>query len=397
MTIATPSALSRAKATLDRLGRAGIVRLRQFEASRNQKRFVKTYVAVTGSCGKTTTTALTTALLGEYGRSVLGRDNAGIALLRTVRKLAQATDFVVQETSGHAPGAMNLTLGAHRIDVAVVTAIGEDHGSRFRHTDLSVPDAIAREKGRLVEAVRPGGFACLNFDDSRVRAMAERTSERVVGYGRAADAELRAIDVDSRWPGRLRFDLVVAGRTYGVATRFVGTLMLPNVLAALSVVHGLGLPLEPAISKLAEIEPVRDRLGVHAGGDGMTYILDTEKAPLWSTTMLVDDLPNIAIAGLTFVLGDMSDIRTNSGAQYRRLIRALAPRVPTLVVVGQAATYGARLRGEIANIVVAPTAVDVARYLDEQPPGVVLLKANKTLQLWRVLDQVTPKEASADG
>jgi UDP-N-acetylmuramoyl-tripeptide--D-alanyl-D-alanine ligase len=346
---------------------------------------------VTGSCGKTTTTALTTALLGSHGTTVLGYDNAGMGLLRTVRKITAPVDFVVQETSGHAPGAMDVTLGAHRINVAVVTSVGHDHGSRFRFPDIDVPDAIALEKGRLVEAVEPGGLVCLNFDDPRVRAMASRTTQRVVGFGRADDAEIRALNVEASWPGRLHFDLIVAGRTFPVSTRFVGTLMLTNVLGALAVIHGLGFDIETAVRRLAGIEPVRDRQGVHEGQDGKTYILDTEKAPYWSTSLLIDDLPNAAIPNLTFVLGDMSDIRTNSGAQYRKLIRVLAERAAHVVLVGRAAEYGARLlEAGVDNIVVAPTAFDVSNYLDRQPPGVVILKANKDVQLHRVLERVMP-------
>ena len=56
--------------------------------------------------------------------------------------------------------------------------------ARFRFPDIDVPDAIALEKGRLVEAVRPGGLACLNFDDARTRAMASRTREMFVAFAR---------------------------------------------------------------------------------------------------------------------------------------------------------------------------------------------------------------------
>ncbi len=391
MTYPPDTLIAKAATALDRKARAGLLRFRQLEASINQRRFVGTYVAVTGSCGKTTTTALTTALLGSHGTTKLGYDNAGIGLLRTVRKITGPVDFVVQETSGHAPGAMDVTLGAHRINVAVVTSVGLDHGARFRFPDIEVPDAIAKEKGRLVEAVEPGGLVCLNFDDHRVRAMASRTAQRVVGFGHAEDAEIRAANVEARWPERMRFDLVVAGRTYPVETRFVGTLMLTNVLGALAVIHGLGLDIETAVRRLAEIEPVRDRQGVYLGQDGKTYILDAEKAPYWSTELLVDDLPNMAIPDLTFVLGDMSDIRANSAAQYRKLIRILAERAAHVVLVGRAAEYGAKLRDAgIDNIVVAPTAFDVAKYLDSRPPGVVFLKANKDLQLHRVLERVMP-------
>src|SRR5690606_17018561 len=127
---------------------------------------------------------------------------------------------------------------------------------------------VAREKGKLVEAVMPGGIACLNFDDERVRAMAARTRQTVVGFGTSPDAEVRAVNVEARWPGRLSFDLVVGGQTWPVRTRYVGSMMLTNVLGALAVVHGLGFDLTAAVEKLPMLEPLRDRMGVHTGRDG---------------------------------------------------------------------------------------------------------------------------------
>jgi len=373
-----------------------LLSFRKLQARANQRRFVGHYIAVTGSCGKTTTTMFTTVLLGCYGTSDLGLGNAGTKLLRAMRRIRMPVDYWVQETSGHEPGAIDLTASILRIDTAVVTSIGTDHGANFRFPDIDVPDAIAREKGKLVEAVTRGGFACLNFDDPRVRAMATRTNERVIGFGTSPDAEVRAENVRAAWPGRLAFDLVVGGRVYPATTRFVGTMMLTNLLGALAVVHGYGLPLEPAIARLATEEPAHERMNVVVGQDGKTYILDTRKAPHWSADMLVDDLPRTAIPHLTFVIGDISDTRGAGSAQYRKLVRRLSAQVETLVLVGRSAEYGAKLaKTELHNLVVAPTAFDVARYLDSRPPGVVYLKSNKTQQLWRVLDQVTPQDAQS--
>ncbi len=389
-------ALKQAKGAVATAGKQAVRRIRQREARLRQERFVRHLVSVTGSCGKTTTTALAATLLGLYGTSVANHINVGTSLMRVVRKLRTPIDFVVQETGGHAPGAIEVATRAFRIDVAVVTSVGLDHGRSFRPLGIDLRDAIAGEKGKLVEAVAPGGFACLNFDDSRVRTMASRTHQRVVGFGVSPEAEVRATNVEARWPGRLHFDLVIGGRTYPVATRFVGTMMLTNILGALAVVHGLGLDIVPAIEKLASVEPVRDRMGVHAGADGKIYILDTEKAPHWSTMLLVANLPAMAIPGLTFVLGDMSDIMTANGARYREVIKGAARQADTVILTGQAVEHGERLQADLPNLVVAPTAYDVAKFLDSRPPGVVLLKSSGKLQLWRVLEQVTPVGGTID-
>ena len=59
-------------------------------------------------------------------------------------------------------------------------------------------EQIAQAKGELVEALpaeAEGGVAVLNADDPLVRAMAARTKARVVLFGEAADADVRAENV----------------------------------------------------------------------------------------------------------------------------------------------------------------------------------------------------------
>ena len=63
-------------------------------------------------------------------------------------------------------------------DIAVVTTVEPAHLEAFGSLE-----AIAREKGDLVAALRPSGLAVLNADDPRVLAMAGRTSARVVTFG----------------------------------------------------------------------------------------------------------------------------------------------------------------------------------------------------------------------
>ena len=82
--------------------------------------------------------------------------------------------------------------------IGVVTNVGSDHISAF-----GSEDAIAAAKGKLIEVLPKNGVAVLNADDARVLAMRERCAGRVITYGLAADANVRAENVSSRWPARL--------------------------------------------------------------------------------------------------------------------------------------------------------------------------------------------------
>lgn len=361
-------------------------------AARNQRRYCGSYIAVTGSCGKSTTTMLIGKLLAATARTRISTSpNYGRHLLKLFRNLDAPVDYAVQEVSGDTPGALRMVTDTLRIDVAVVTSVGSDHASKFRHQQLSIPEAIAVEKGKLVEAVPPSGLACLNADDPLVRAMAERTRARVIRFGRAEDAEVRAVAVDAAWPARLHFTLRIGGRDYPVATRFVGTLMLPNVLAALSVVHGLGLDIDAAIRTLATVEPVEEHMSVHLGSDQRTYVLDTYKASYWSTERLVDDLGSLGRRDITFVLGNVSDILSERRRRVRGLLRRLAASVDHVVATGDAARYAPQLHLEgLSNIVVAETREDVAAQVARHGQALVIVKSNCDLNLAPCFPYATP-------
>ena len=356
-------------------------------ARRNQARYVGKTIAVTGSVGKSTATWLTSTLLSaDHSVSSNGDQNRGDDMLVLLTSIARPTDFVVFELSAYPEEVYDAALKALEIDVAVVTRVGLDHATFFRDEET-----VASVKGRLVDRVRAGGLVCLNADDARCRAMASRTKERVILYGRSEDAEVQAVAVDATWPSRMSFDLVIDGARRRVETRLVGTLFLPSVLAALAVAHGVGIDIDAAIKRLAEIEPLPARLSVEAGPAGHTFVRDTNKASYWSTLSLIDDLENWGQARRIFVLGDMSDIRNDSSRRYRQAVRSLSGRNALVIGVGGAQSAARRL-ADLGNVVPAATVADVARILDGEPPSLVVLKSNKTVPLSEV---ITPSGVSA--
>lgn len=357
-------------------------------ARRAQAAHCGAFIAVTGSCGKTTTTLLIERLLAAGDSSVAGgrNENHGRYLMKTMARLRRPVDYVVQEVSGHRPGAIADVTGPLRVDVAVVTVVGYDHNAAFGVSYTAAPQAIAAEKGKLVEALRPDGIACLNADDPLVAAMASRTTARVVTFGRSAGATLRAVNVGARWPSRLHFDLEVDGRLLPVATSFVGTIMLPNVLAALAVVHALGHDLAVAIAALAGVEPEPLHMSVVQGASGRTYVLDTYKAPFWSTALLAEDMANIGGRGTLFVLGEMSDLRNGNSRRYVSVMLRAAGLADRVILTGQAVCAQRRaLRDGIANVSAAADIAGTARLIAAAPERLIILKAKKTVLLQEVI------------
>ena len=151
-----------------------------------------TFIAVTGSCGKTTTTKLVRAVLAKSGACSVGDgNNTEKAAIRAVLKLPRGVRFCLQEVGADRKGTIARRVKILRPDIGIVTMVGGDHYKVFRTLEET-----AKEKGALV-----AGLAGKRYRDPQCRrsalvlAMASRTRARVMTFGLSADADVRASDV----------------------------------------------------------------------------------------------------------------------------------------------------------------------------------------------------------
>ena len=93
-----------------------------------------TFVAVTGSCGKSTTVALLGALLATKGPGEVGLYfNSKGAIGQTVRRTRLWHHWCVQEVSVQRPGHIPRQMSILRPHIGIVTLVGTDHLSTFSH------------------------------------------------------------------------------------------------------------------------------------------------------------------------------------------------------------------------------------------------------------------------
>src|SRR5690606_28795120 len=153
-------------------------------AARKRAQAPGVFIGITGSSGKSSTTDLISAVLRKKGSVTTQLMNNTIhPLINTIRNSGKS-DFVVVENGVGEKGVMKPMASLLQPDIAVVTMVGLEHYSAFRSSE-----AIAEEKGWLVESLRPEGLAVLNADDPLVMGMARRTSARVLTFGYSEDAD----------------------------------------------------------------------------------------------------------------------------------------------------------------------------------------------------------------
>jgi UDP-N-acetylmuramoyl-tripeptide--D-alanyl-D-alanine ligase len=333
-----------------------------------------TYVGVTGSCAKTTTTRLIGTVLEQAGRCRTKDVNGIVPLSLNLLSVGVLTRFCVQEISGDHSGKIRFQTRILRPQIGVVTNVGSDHYANFRSLE-----ATAREKRRLVHDLPRRGIAILNADDPNVWRMRKRTRARVVSFGLSPSADVRATDISSNWPNRLSLTVTHRNKSRKIQTRFIGEFWATSILAAVTCGIACGLDLRTCAKAIATAEPNLARYSVHQVPGGPTFVFD-HKAPLWTIPHCLAFLKGASARRKTVIFGTVSDYAGSASARYRQVARDALEVADRVVFVGPNSRYVEKLRqGEIADRLFAfQTTFEASAYFKERvlPDELIVLRGS---------------------
>jgi UDP-N-acetylmuramoyl-tripeptide--D-alanyl-D-alanine ligase len=336
-----------------------------------------TFIAVTGSAGKTTTKDLIATVLASKHRGTKspGTHNSAHWVSHTVLGARRGDGFCVHELGATGPGSLDEPIALVRPRIAVVTNVGGDHRSAFRTLD-----ATALEKSKVVHAVPRAGFAVLNADDPRVLAMGGSCRGRVLTYGLNPDAIVCAESVRSSWPDRLSFTVIHGEQRVAVHTRLCGVHWIHACLAAITTGIALGVPIPVAAAALAAVDPLPGRYQP-VEADGVTFIRDEFKASLWSVAPALEFLRAARAVRKVAVFGTISDYSGRASQVYADVARQALEVADEVIFVGPQAVRsgGARSHPKGAALRAFPGIREAHRHLaDTLVPGdLVLLKGSQ--------------------
>ena len=196
-------------------------------------------IGITGSAGKTTTTALVGEMCRAAGLRTWVGGNIGNPM---IADLAQITpdDWVVMELSSFQLEVM--TAGPH---VAAVLNITPNHLDRHK-----TMEAYIAAKRNILAHQRQQDFALLGYDDANARSLALDTAARLLWFSGGAEVEEGAFKTNGELTLRLSDELSPAqgggDRVICEASevRLRGRHNLLNVLAACALAGVAGVPVE---------------------------------------------------------------------------------------------------------------------------------------------------------
>ena len=227
---------------------------------------------ITGTNGKTTTAYLIDAILRgsgavtgmigtiEYrlGEKLYPAVNTTPESLDVIRLAAELEEsggrYLTMEVSSHAL-ALARVYGFH-FHTTVFTNLTRDHLD-FHHT----MDEYAAAKRMLFapgDDAPPPEWIILNADDPASPGMLPAGDSRVIWYGDAPAANLRAENVRSGFTG-LHFDIVYEGARQAVESPLIGRMNVANILAAAGAALSYGLDLATIAQGIRACPPVPGR------------------------------------------------------------------------------------------------------------------------------------------
>lgn len=314
------------------------------------------FVAITGTNGKTTTTALLGEIFPEAGLPVFVGGNIGTPLISGIEHLSNK-HVVVGEVSSF----QLETVESFDPKVAVIINITPDHLDRH-----GTMEGYTEAKAEIFRNQQANDFTVLNYDDSRVRELADRTSGKVVFFSR------HTVLKDGVHAAHGDIIINIDGKSTNVINRndiyIKGGHNLENALAATAAAYCMGVAPESIAKTLKNFKGVAHRQELVAEIKGVTYINDSKGTNPDSTIKALEayDRPIVLIAG-----------GKNKDSDFSELAELIKKKVSALILVGEAAPIikTAVEKENFSNIYQAkdfPETVSIARQI-AKPGEIVLL------------------------
>lgn len=348
-------------------------------------------VAITGSCGKTSTKEMIAAVLEAKwpGRvhKTAGNYNNHFGVPRTLLELDESRRAAVVEIGSNHPGEIAALTRLAEPEIGIVSNIGSAHLEFFR--DLA---GVATEKGDLLAGTAATGICILPAEAAHDDILRRKAKPReILTFGNGETADIRA-----RYRG-------LAGDEYEVELergkpprqailrwRIGGAHQALNAAAAVAVGCAVGLDLPACAAALARCElpgmrmKLFERDGIRWANDAYNANPTSMRAGLeWFRDLLATQpaAPHI------LVLGDMLELGLDRATVHRELLAWAKERFPRarILAVGPLMSEAARA----CSLPAVPAAGQAADLLKGwlEPGTLVFLKGSRSLGLEKCLPE----------
>ena len=293
-------------------------------------RFLKGKIlAITGSNGKTTTTALTGEILKASGMPTLVAGNIGVPVVELIDESTAHTWSVLEVSSFQLESTEKF-----RPKIAVILNITPDHLDRH-----GTFENYALAKERIFAAQDASDFAVLNADHPRTSEAARRSNAPVFWFSASRAVEQGAWVENSNVVYRSASNAAIETILPLAKIPLKGRHNVENALAAACAARLAGVAPDVIARAIESFKAVEHRLEYVATIGGVEYYNDSKATNVDATEKAIAAFPG----GIHLILGGK-----DKGAPYSPLAPLLRERVRAIYTIGAAAE---KIEKELADVV----------------------------------------------
>jgi UDP-N-acetylmuramoylalanine--D-glutamate ligase len=323
--------------------------------------------AITGTNGKTTTTALVGEIVKAYNPKTIVVGNIGIPYT----ELCDTTDEASMTVAEISSFQLETIVDFHP-NVSAVLNLTPDHLNRHYTFENYGNVKLSISKNQTSNDV-----IVLNYDDEHTRKMGEKVNARVVYFSRLEKPEAGVYVEDGHIileDGEEKIDILKLEDL-----KLLGNHNVENVLAAVGISYYMGVPANIIRRAATEFKAVEHRIEYVDTINGVEYYNDSKGTN-----------PDAAIKGIqamktsTYLIGGGYD----KGSTYDEWIEAFDGKVKCLVLIGQTAdkiAETARKHG-FENIVIKDSLLEAVTYCHDMAESGEAVLLSPACASWGMFD-----------
>jgi UDP-N-acetylmuramoylalanine--D-glutamate ligase len=280
--------------------------------------------AVTGTKGKSTTTAALGAMLRAGGGDVRVGGNIGEPLISLVDGSTDATVFVAEVSSFQLEG-----IEMFRPHVAVFLNLSPDHLDR--HPSF---EAYARAKARIFENQRDGDWAVVNADLPLAKAQLGRA--RILRFHEEGSPPVEDAAFFEAGEARIRLDGRVESLFPLASVHLPGPHLVSDILAAAAAARILGADTAQITQGVERFRGVPHVLEHVATSHGVLYYNDSKATNVDAARKSLESFPGplVVIMGGRYKGGDFRDLRPALARRGKRVLAIGETRAQIAAALG---------------------------------------------------------------
>ncbi len=346
------------------------------------------FIAVTGSNGKTTTKDMAYHVLRNFKSVSRSRKsfNNLIGVPLTIFETETAHDFCIVEMGTNAPGEIKRLSEIIFPDFAILTNISNAHLEGLENIE-----GVASAKSEFIENMAEDGTLITNADDDWCNQIADRFNGKVISFGFNQSADIKASNVkrnDSGFVFTVNDSLTVNLPVFGKHN-------ICNALAVIAMCDTVGVGIEVICDKFMDFKLPPMRMEKQICG-GIVVVNDGYNSNPSSMSSALDEFSQLITSGRkVLICGDMLELGNYAERLHKEVGAKVADaNIDVLWAVGPLSRFVAE--EAIANgmprenILSCETSEEMCSFVVSQlrKDDTVLIKGSRRMKLECVLRQI---------